>query len=241
MTKSSTNQNAGHARILVWDLPLRLCHWLLALLVALAAITATVGGNAMDWHGRIGVAIVGLLAFRVAWGFIGPTHARFASFVRGPGAIGAYLRGEWRGLGHNPLGALSVLGMLTALSVQAAVGLFANDDIAFTGPLYALVSKGTSDYLTGLHHKGVWLVALLVATHLAAIVYYVRIRKDDLLRPMITGYRVVDDPVGAPTRGGGAVALIGALAIGCAVAWLAAGGALPPAPTPTAAGSPSAW
>jgi cytochrome b len=241
MTTSSTSQAVPAKPILVWDLPLRLCHWVLALLVAFAAITATIGGNAMDWHGRIGVAIAGILAFRVAWGVIGPTHARFASFVRGPGAIGAYLRGEWRGMGHNPLGALSVLGMLTVLSAQVAVGLFANDDIAFNGPLYALVSKGTSDYLTGLHHKGVWLVGLLVATHLAAIVYYVRIRKDDLLRPMITGYRVADNLAAVPTRGGGPAALIVAVAIGCTVAWMAAGGLLPPPPVPPAAGSPSAW
>ncbi len=228
-------------KLLVWDLPLRLFHWTLVILVVAAAITATVGGNAMDWHGRIGVAIAGLLAFRVAWGFVGPTHARFASFVRGPGAIRAYLRGEWRGLGHNPLGALSVLGMLAALSAQVAAGLFANDDIAFNGPLHALVSKDTSDYLTGLHHKGVWLVGLLVATHLAAVAYYVRIKKDNLLRPMITGYKATDQVVAGPARGGGPVALIVAVAIGCAVAWVAAGGLLPPPPAPAAVDSSPAW
>lgn len=215
----------------VWDLPLRLFHWLLAALVVAALITANVGGNAMDWHGRIGVAIAGLLAFRVTWGFVGTTHARFTSFLSGPSAIRAYLRGEWRGLGHNPLGAWSVLGLLIVLAWQAATGLFGNDDIAFTGPLYPLVSKETSDILTGLHHRGVWLVGLLVGMHLAAIAFYVRVRKEDLVRPMLTGLKTTDDPSDQDARGGGILALAFALAVGCGAAWVAAGGLLP-APTP---------
>lgn len=225
--------------ILVWDLPLRLFHWSLALLVVAAAITATIGGNAMDWHGRIGTVIAGLLAFRIVWGLIGPTHARFSSFVRGPGTIRAYLRGEWRGLGHNPLGALSVLGLLGALALQVAGGLFANDDIAFNGPLYALVSKDTSDSITGWHHKGVWLVALLVAAHLGAIAFYAHVKKDNLVRPMLTGFKESDDPQAQPTRGGGPLALLVAVAIGCATSWAAAGGLLP-APPPAPAAAPAA-
>jgi len=209
---------------LVWDLPLRLFHWSLAGLVAAAVVTANVGGNAMVWHGRIGVAIAGLLAFRVAWGLVGSTHARFAAFVGGPAAIRAYLAGAWRGAGHNPLGALSVLAMLGALAFQAGSGLFGNDDIAFTGPLYALVSKDMSDALTGLHHKGAWLVGALVALHLAAIVYYRLARGEDLVRPMLTGRKTGDH---APARGGGILALAFALAVGCGVAWVAAGGLFP--------------
>ena len=138
----------------VWDLPLRLFHWLLAAAVIAAMLTGQVGGNLMVWHGRLGILIAGLLGFRLAWGIVGSTHSRFASFVRGPAAIIAYLRGHWHGLGHNPLGALSVLGLLTVLGLQAGGGLFANDDIAFQGPLYGLVSKDTSDWMTGLHRKG---------------------------------------------------------------------------------------
>lgn len=227
--------------VLVWDLPLRLFHWTLALFVALAAITASIGGHAMDWHGRIGIAVTGLLAFRVVWGFVGPTHARFASFVRGPGTIGAYLRGEWHGLGHNPLGALSTLAMLMALALQVAGGLFSNDDSAFTGPLYALVDKETSDYITALHQRSVWLVALLVAGHLGAIVFYTLVKKENLLLPMLTGTKETADDDLTGVRGGGPVALLGAVAIGCAAAWVAAGGLLPPPPVPLPAGNSPNW
>ncbi|HEY5762782.1 MAG TPA: cytochrome b/b6 domain-containing protein, partial [Rhodocyclaceae bacterium] len=137
--------------ILVWDWPLRVFHWTLATLVVVSIVSGQVGGNWIDWHSRSGIAIVGLLAFRLAWGVIGSTHARFLSFVCGPRTILAYLRGEWRGIGHNPLGALSVLGLLSVLAAQAGTGLFGNDDIAFNGPLYALVDKSTSDLAISWH------------------------------------------------------------------------------------------
>ncbi len=221
----------------IWDLPLRLFHWLLALAVTGAMISGQIGGNLMIWHGRLGVFVAGLLGFRLAWGLVGSTHARFASFVRGPSAIHAYLRGQWHGLGHNPLGALSVLGMLTALGLQTLGGLFGNDDIAFQGPLYPLIAKETSDWLTGLHRKGFWLILLLVATHLAAIVFYLRVRGDNLIRPMITGRRHVAHPDAAsPAHGGGAVALIFALTVGVAAAYGASGAwQAPPPPAPAAA------
>jgi len=226
--------------LLVWDWPLRLFHWGLVLLVCLSAITGNVGGNAMDWHGRIGVAIAGLLAFRLVWGFIGPTYARFANFVRGPRTIRAYLRGQWRGLGHNPIGALSVLGMLGVLGFQVVSGLVSNDDIAFNGPLYALVSKDLSDYIAGLHRLSVWVVALLVAAHLGAIVFYTRVKKESLIVPMITGIKKTEDADARPTRGGGAVALFIAVLFGCVTSWIAAGGLLaPPAALP--AGSTPNW
>lgn len=221
--------------ILVWDLPIRLFHWTLAALVAAAAITANIGGNAMDSHGAIGLAIVGLLAFRLVWGVIGTTHARFASFVRGPATIRAYLRGAWPGpgrtcLGHNPLGALSVLALLGTLCLQVGTGLFSNDDIAFTGPLHQLVSKETSDRLTGLHHRGVWLVGVLVGLHLGAIAFYRRFRQEDLIKPMLTGHKQTDDGQAQPSRGGGPVALALAVAVACGAAWAASGGLLPEAP-----------
>lgn len=227
--------------VLVWDWPLRIFHWSLAVLVIAAAVTANVGGNAMDWHGRIGVAIAGLLGFRVAWGVIGSTHARFADFLPWPGALLAYLRGEWRGLGHNPLGALSVLAMLSALAAQVAVGLFANDDIAFNGPLYPLVSKETSDALTAWHHRGIWLIGLLVAAHLGAIAFYARVKGDNLVKPMLSGVKLTDDAQAESARGGGPLALMLALLIGCGVAWVAAGGLLAPPAPPAAVEVTPAW
>jgi len=115
-------------RILLWDLPTRLFHWSLALAVGAAVVTGQVGGNLIDWHGRIGLFIVGLLAFRIVWGIVGSTYARFAQFFPTPAKIKAYLAGRWAGEGHNPLGALSVFGLIFLLTVQVATGLFANKD-----------------------------------------------------------------------------------------------------------------
>ena len=104
--------------IRIWDLPTRLFHWLLLLLVVASFVTGWVGGNLIEWHARAGIAITGLLAFRLVWGFVGSTYARFAHFVPGPGRLLTYVRGQWRGLGHNPLGALSVLALLAILIFQ---------------------------------------------------------------------------------------------------------------------------
>ena len=192
-------------RILVWDLSTRLFHWLLVVCVTGSFISAKIGGNAMVWHGRFGLVVVGLLVFRLVWGFVGSTYARFFQFVRGPGAIREYLRGQWRGEGHNPLGALSVLAMLGTLLMLVATGLFGNDDIAFEGPLYALVGKEFSDRMVGIHRLIEPLIIFLVLAHLGAIAYYVRVRKEALIMPMITGRKV---GAGDTARGGGMVAFL---------------------------------
>lgn len=176
----------------MWDLPLRVFHWALASLVVAAIVSGKLGGNALDWHVWFGLAILSLLLFRVAWGFVGGHHARFASFVRGPKIILAYVRGKHpESLGHNPLGALSVLAILAALFTLAISGLFANDDVLIEAPLYPLVSKDTSDWLTWLHTRSQYLIFLLVALHIAAILYYRVWKKKDLVRPMITGREVI--------------------------------------------------
>ncbi len=224
----------------VWDLPVRLCHWLLAVAMVAAFVTAKIGGPMMVWHGRAGIAIVGLLAFRVAWGLVGSDTARFAGFVRGPGAILAYLRGQWRGIGHNPLGALSVLGMLGALALQAATGLLANDDIAFQGPLAALAGDTWSNRARWLHGTLQYLTLALVALHVLAIVYYVRVRRENLVRPMVTGWAsVAPDRMPAARARAGLVALVLASLFAATVAYGAAGGFLPPAPAATP--SAPAW
>ncbi|RLJ63559.1 cytochrome b/b6 domain-containing protein [Sulfurisoma sediminicola] len=224
-------------RVRVWDLPTRVFHWSLVALVAGAAISGFIGGNAMVWHGRFGIAIVGLLVFRIVWGFAGSTYARFSQFVRGPAAIRDTLQGRWQGLGHNPLGALSVLGLLTVLAAQAASGLFGNDDIAFNGYFYNLVSKSTSDRLTALHSLNAWLVGALVALHLGAITFYVRVKKEDLVRPMLRGWKERSDQSEESLSGGGFVAFIVALVLALAAAWFATGTwiSAPPPPPPSAA------
>lgn len=230
----------GFARMkaYVWDLPIRLFHWSLVVLVVAAFVTAKIGGNAMIWHGRLGLAILGLLVFRLVWGFLGSTYARFFQFVRGPAALRAYLRGEWQGLGHNPLGALSVLALLGLLAIQATTGLFANDDIAFEGYLLPLVGSELSSKITGIHHLLEKALLLLVALHVGSIVFYARVKKQNLVHPMISGWAAGTPEQSA--RGGGAVAFIVALLIAAAAVWAASGALLPPPPpTPPASAAPA--
>ena len=225
-------------RIRLWDLPTRLFHWLLALGVIAAIVSGQFGGNLMEWHGRIGLLIIGLIVFRLVWGLFGSTYARFAQFFPTPAKISAYLKGKWTGPGHNPLGALAVFGLLGLVALQAVSGLFANDDIAFFGPLFDLVDKNFSNRLTGLHHLAANLLFGLIGLHLVAIAFYVRVKKDNLLKPMVTGWK--EGEHGESARGGGLVALLLALALASGAIYGASGIWLPePLPPPPAAETPS--
>jgi len=175
-----------------WDLFLRIFHWTLASLMVASVTTGLLGGNLMKWHMWSGYGILGLLAFRLAWGFVGGPTARFAAFLRGPGAVWAHLQDLLRRrpsfhLGHNPLGGWMVVLMLLAVLFQAATGLFSNDDIATEGPLYQYISKELSDRLTGLHKLNVKLLYGLVGLHVAAIAFYFFARGENLVGPMIHG------------------------------------------------------
>lgn len=220
--------------IAVWDGPLRLFHWLLLALVVGSVVSVKIGGSAMVWHGRFGQAILGLIVFRLVWGLIGSRTARFASFVRGPRAIGDYLSGRWRGVGHNPLGALSVLAMLAVIGFQAATGLFAYDDIAFRGPLAPAVSGAVVDRLSGWHRLGQWALFTVVALHLAAVLWYVLARRETLVRPMLTGRKAVpeDDARYRENQGGGLRRLLLALALAALAVWATSGVFNPPPPPP---------
>ncbi|KRB88529.1 cytochrome b/b6 domain-containing protein [Noviherbaspirillum sp. Root189] len=185
-------------KVRVWDLPIRLFHWTLALLIVMAVVTQQIGGNAMEWHFRIGYAVLTLVSFRIIWGLIGPRYARFSSFLHGPSTIAGYIRGgkaalKANYLGHNPLGSLSVFALLGVVLAQAVSGLFANDDIASEGPLVKFISKDMSDQITWFHKEvSANLIYLLVAMHVIAIaVYYFR-KKQNLVKPMLTGDQEVD-------------------------------------------------
>ncbi len=179
--------------VTIWDWPLRVFHWLLVIAVVGAYATGKLGGNLTDWHGRLGSLVLGLLVFRLIWGFIGTTHARFSSFFPTTAKLKAYVKGEWQGAGHNPVGALAVFTLLATLIFLVVTGLFANDDIAFEGPLFNSIDKALSDKLSGWHDWMVNCLLGLVAVHVAAIVFYQRIKKTNLVLPMLTGKKQLPD------------------------------------------------
>ena len=218
----------------VWDLPTRLFHWLLVLLVTASIATgkfdSLLGAGTLEWHRRSGLAILALLLFRVAWGFAGGTHARFASFLRGPRAVVAYATSLGQGgaaepAGHNPLGGWSVAAMLAALATQAATGLFlVQEDYFFEGPLAKHVSRAVSERLNAIHEANSWVIVALVALHLAAIAFYAIAKRQALLGAMLTGdKRLEAGREGEASRGGGlATAAAIAIAAGAAVWGMAA-------------------
>jgi cytochrome b len=177
------------SRIAVWDLPTRAFHWLIVLLVP--ALWWTGEEHMHDLHLLLGEVALGLILFRLIWGLIGSSTARFAGFVRGPGAILAYLRGARpAGVGHNPLGALSVLALLFLLANAVGLGLFAIDEDGHApGPLSHLVSYDSARILAERHEQVFWILVGFVGLHVAAILYYLVVRRDNLVTPMVTGAR----------------------------------------------------
>ena len=176
----------------VWDWPVRLFHWAVVVLVAVAVTTATIGGDAMVWHMRAGYCVLALVLFRIVWGFVGTRHARFSSFLRGPRTAAQYAKALARGthlpsVGHNPLGGWSVIALLAVLLLQAVTGLGANDDVIYEGPLVKHISSALSSQLTALHHLNVWAIGILVGIHVAAVVGHLTLVRENLVRPMLTG------------------------------------------------------
>ena len=180
-------------RRLVWDLPLRLFHWLFAAGILACWGTAQLGFAWMRWHMWLGYCIMGLLFFRLIWGFIGPKHARFIGFLKSPSAVLNYARGlagvgvVVRSVGHNPLGGLMVIVMLMLVAVQVYTGLFSTDDITWSGPYNGTVSDATAERLTGLHHLNSNFIWSAIGLHLAAIIYYAFVKKENLVPAMLTG------------------------------------------------------
>jgi cytochrome b len=205
----------------VWDLPIRLVHWLLTALILFSWWSAE--NHHTDWHIWSGCAILTLLIFRLLWGFAGSSTARFSSFVRGPSAVRDYWRGKWVGIGHSPLGALSVLALLLAVAVQVGLGLVSQDeDGIYAGPLSRLVSSDASDRARELHETWFNLLLALVALHIAAILYY-RLRGRRLTKPMITGRAAVVPGVEPMRPGKWWVALLCLVAAIAVTRWVIAG------------------
>ncbi|MES2120535.1 MAG: cytochrome b/b6 domain-containing protein [Pseudomonadota bacterium] len=184
----------------VWDLPVRLVHWLLAALIGFS--WWSIENHHTDWHIWSGIAILTLLFFRLLWGLFGSSTARFSSFVRGPAAVRQYLGGQWSGIGHTPLGALSVLALFGAVAIQVGLGLFNEDeDGLYAGPLASMVDIDTGDKIRELHEAWFNVVLGLIILHVAAIVFYRLFRGKKLTTPMITGKAALD-PAAQPMRPG---------------------------------------
>ena len=177
----------------IWDLPTRLFHWLLVVCIAGAVICVNIGGYWMQWHAYFGYAVLSLVLFRVLWGFIGAVHSRFITFVPSPQRLIAFLSGkQGGGLGHNPLGSLSVIALLLVLSIQASTGLFTDDDIAFQGPLAKYVPNAAVSLLSSIHALNSNILFGLIGLHLLAIAYYQWVKRVSIVMPMIQGDKEVD-------------------------------------------------
>ncbi|NJS36673.1 MAG: cytochrome B [Brachymonas sp.] len=182
--------NTAH-RIRIWDLPTRLFHWALLICVLGLVITGKVANEWMVWHFRLGYCVMTLLLFRLIWGCVGGKWSRFASFIYAPSTVIAYLKGLGKpehSAGHNPLGAGSVFALLFVLMAQVGSGLISDDEITNQGPLARFVS-GQWVSLANWWHKDVGQFAIfaLVALHVAAILFYLYKKKENLIRPMIEG------------------------------------------------------
>ncbi|WP_424942365.1 cytochrome b/b6 domain-containing protein [Aliiroseovarius crassostreae] len=195
-----SEQTSKAQAVPVWDLALRVFHWLLAAAVIATIVLAKFGPAIMTLHFYLGYLVIGLLVFRLIWGLVGPKPARFASFMFGPRATFAYLRdlparrpSFWPG--HSPAGALSVFALLAVLAAQAATGLFSDpDDYINAGPLARWVEFEWARWANGWHHRLSNLVIALIGLHLAAILFYRIWKREDLVTPMITGVKAVRDP-----------------------------------------------
>lgn len=186
----------NHDYVAVWDWPVRVVHWLIVLLVAALLTTGLVGNEMLVWHMRCGQALLALVIFRIIWGFVGSTNARFSSFVRGPKAVLEYAKSLIRPphdtyATHNPLGGWMVVALLMVLLAQATTGLFTNDDILYDGPLVKWVDKDLSDAIGTWHRRMWWVVVALASVHIFAVIGYLMHLGEDLVYPMVSGEKVL--------------------------------------------------
>ena len=176
----------------VWDGFVRVFHWSLALLFTISVASGKVGGEWIDWHMRSGYAILALVTFRLLWGFVGGEYARYVSFLTGPIRVMKFAKGllgktHEHVIGHNPVGGWMVIALLLLLATQAVLGLFSNDEIATTGPLARYVSDQTSITLMGRHRTIGNILLALVGIHIAAVLFHLFVKKENLVRAMFSG------------------------------------------------------
>jgi cytochrome b len=214
-------------RIKLWDVPVRLVHW--AIVVLMPALWWTAESGEMTLHKQLGYVMLALVVFRLFWGIGGSETARFASFLRGPSAViryasGLFGKGHHTVVGHNPLGGWSAATLLALLAAQVAIGLFVQDvDGIESGPLAYLVSYDTADRARAFHHLLFNVLLGFIALHVAAILFYVVVKRDNLVGPMVTGGKVFAAPVSQPKTGPMWLAAIAAVLSAALAWWISAG------------------
>lgn len=208
--------------VTVWDLGVRLFHWSLVGLMVAAWVTHKL--DRMDSHALVGYAVLTLVLFRLGWGIVGGRHARFADFLRGPATVARYARAFFARraepvLGHNPLGGWMVMALLLALLLQAGLGLFATDDVAFDGPLNHLITSKTAAALTTVHKLLFKVILGLVALHLVGVAAHWLVDRDNLIWPMVTGRKRLrpgqagEDAVGGSVWSASAIAVTAVIVV----------------------------
>ncbi|WP_019029058.1 cytochrome b/b6 domain-containing protein [Colwellia piezophila] len=205
---------------LIWDLPLRLFHWSFAFTILACWYTAEQGSDLVDIHMQLGFVAIGLIVFRVLWGIVGPKHARFSQFLPSPKNLISYLKqskGTKTSAGHNPLGALMVILMIVLISMQAISGLFIDDDVFSSGPYYGALGSDFGKVMSFLHHNTFDFMIAAIALHLGAIVYYWRVKKQNLVIPMITGKKTAQQVSAADAIPHSKLVLACIIAIACIV------------------------
>ncbi len=221
-----TKRPAGPV-VRVWDAPTRAFHWLLVAAVLVAGVTGFLGGmTRLGLHLIAGIAVVALVGFRVVWGLCGPTYARFGGFVFSPRVVLAHVRelrvGQvHRHLGHNPLGALMVFGLLAVLLAMVLTGVIALGGVFKQGPLGAFIGFAVGWQWLGLHQALAWLLLVMVGAHLAGVAFETRRARENLVAAMVTGVKSADPPAveTPPRRGRPIVAGVTAIGLASGVTW----------------------
>jgi cytochrome b len=195
---STKKANKAPKKVKVWDLSVRFFHWSLVASIAFLWYSGETGGTAMDWHVYVGYFVLGLIIYRVIWGFIGSRYARFGQFVTGPFVTIKYatqflIGREKEHLSHNPLGSWMVLILLTVVFLQAVTGLFTSDDIFIEGPLYSLVPSDIAGMISKIHHFNFNVILFCVALHVFAVLVHMIFKREPLARSMVTGYKTSKD------------------------------------------------
>lgn len=188
-TLPANNRDEQQDSQLVWNLPTRVFHWLLVLCISAMLVTGLSDNlDWMEWHQKIGYVLLGLLIFRIFWGIFGQDYGRFSRFPLHPKSVVGYLRNKHSALGHNPLGALSVVAMLLAIATQVISGLMTSDGFYVEGPWVYWADDNWVDVAGSVHDFNWMVIAALISLHISAVVYHQWIKKHPLIKPMVTGY-----------------------------------------------------